>query len=785
MKQYLWSATALFILSVLAGASVYVARQPAGILYGEAAVPVSALGTRYYAILRREAGAYGSLRQPANPDAAGYLGTGTSVDADVRLNSGAALAFAVLASHTGRSPSGVRSPASSAVSPRGSSSNPDADRAIRILRYLVYTHRVGPGVATDAKKWGSSDGSAVDASNMGMAAYLVRPWIDSPTYSGVGSVVDFEAERYLLSSPSTESARDSAALSNVAAGSILCVAGTLFSSGRTAYAFQRRALDYIRLVLTTNRDLGASQNGSRSPTLFPDLTLQCDGQFSTAAELQVLAALSRCALCYRLVSQQEPADLDLHVTDCWGRVLLKLGVAGGWFLTIDGGVTPATSAVSWLATAFSDPAAMAVDQESADRLVQDSGLNGEIEPTMLEEPRPADIAVRTLIYNYFSPAAGAIPLPRAMLDRSLAGVTWLPAASMAINRSETAAASYSWVSGAGEAWALANGEHIQWRFYPAASGSQTPGAVSESPAWTVGSDDFTTMGVLKLENGASVQAGVYSLSQGAVVLLEHAAVSPDDAGIALSKSSVSQEPDLFRDDEQKGKLDPSEPRWANIDNSLGIIVLQGTIRSVSPPGVGPADPTRSTWPIMSLGPGTDQTVMAVLYPGLTVRETRDLAASTAALRFAGPGWAGALIPSASDGDELVVGRFAGATDTLVSLSSGYGAPVTVEEGVLTGTVTTVALSSPSGAAHSERITCWLNVGGGVSVTARQGPDAGACTITNSAQQSTTVTARYISTGVPCQITGEDGRTLVRLPAREDLGEVHFNLSPGRAVTMRY
>ncbi|MCA1597194.1 MAG: hypothetical protein LC772_12345, partial [Chloroflexi bacterium] len=230
---------------------------------------------------------------------------------------------------------------------------------------------------------------------------------------------------------------------------------------------------------------------------------------------------------------------------------------------------------------------------------------------------------------------------------------------------------------------------------------------------------------------------------------------------------------------------PDSVRWLDLDNELGIIVMDGTPIRLALPGVSSRDPRRSVWPLASVAPGPDNTTLVALYPNLTVGQTRAAARDSSSLRFAGVGWAGALLPAPGGGQQLVVGRYGGDPSTVVALSSHLGAPVAVEDGVIAGAMSTLALSSPNGAARGESISCWLNSGIRGAVDARQSDEPGAAAITNPGQDEAVISARYLSTGRSCTLTAEDGRVIFRLPPRRTLGEVHFSLAAGRTVMLRY
>lgn len=781
VSQHLSVCLLVFVLAAAAGVGVYLHQHPHPSATTAAPVSPSVLGARYHSLLNGEIAALGPF-QTAGPGMI-YISSSNSDAPDIRASSGAALALAVQA--FGELPHARQiTPTSGAgrVPPMPST----AARAIWIMRYLARTHRSGSGSLPDGSKWGGSDASAVDAANLGLAAFLLRPWLDAQVRTTVADVVRFEAERYLLSSPASGVSGDSAAISNAAASNVLCVASSLYASGQARTAYQRRAEHYLSLILISSHDIPTNTNPSVEPNLFPDMTLQFKGNFSASAELEVIGTLARCALAYRLRGEEAPPQVRKNVTDCWRRVLVKLAVADGWFLGGEGRVTPGGTAVSWIAAAFNDAAAQAVDRDAIERITHAPWLHGNQATTSLAQTRPCEVAISSLLYGYFAQSNGPVlPLTDVTLAHSLSGVTWMPTASLAVNRNERLSTSYSWTSGAGQEWLLDSAQHVQWRFSPGPAGSMSPGVISEGPAWTVGRDSFATAGVLRLENGAAVQAAVYSLPGGGVILLEHTASAGDLASITLFKNTSSQEPDLFRDDEHGKKIGDGGFRWANMDDNLGIVLVKGAVTSMAEPGVLDNGARREVWPIMAAGPAADGTIVIALYPNVSARETRLLAAEAHPLAFASAGWSGLIVPGEHGSDELVISRFNGATSNTVTLSSDDGAPVTVEEASVSGAISSLAISSPAGAALLEPITCWLNVGSRSAIAARQGAEENTASITNPSQDNVEVTAHYLSSGRPCTVTEEDGHIMVRLSSHDGMGEVHFYLGPGRSVMLKY
>ncbi|MDQ2731595.1 MAG: hypothetical protein M3Y56_08045, partial [Armatimonadota bacterium] len=154
------------------------------------------------------------------------------------------------------------------------------------------------------------------------------------------------------------------------------MASSLYASGEARTAYQRRAEYYLGLVLISSHDLPGAHS-SAEPNLFPDMTLQYKGNFSASAELQVIGTLARCALPYRLRGEEAPPQVRKNVTDCWRRVLVKLAVAEGWFLGGEGRMTPGGAAVSWIASAFNDAGAQAVDQDAIERMIHAPWLHGD------------------------------------------------------------------------------------------------------------------------------------------------------------------------------------------------------------------------------------------------------------------------------------------------------------------------------------------------------------------------------------------------------------------------
>src|SRR5207253_710430 len=150
-------------------------------------------------------------------------------------------------------------------------------------------------------------------------------------------------------------------------------------------------------------------------------------------------------------------------------------------------------------------------------------------------------------------------------------------------------------------------------------------------------------------------------------------------------------------------------------------------------------------------------------------ESAKLAANIEAIEFTDSGWLGALVPTRDSAEALIVARYGGADSTVVALSSHIGAPVTVEEAQVNGTVSSTVLSNTDGEARIEPISCWLDAGPGGSIIAREGPEAGTAIIRNPGSANAAITAYYRSTGRPCTLTEEDGAELVSLPPRRSMG----------------
>ncbi|HET6382635.1 MAG TPA: hypothetical protein VFJ58_04520 [Armatimonadota bacterium] len=816
MKRFLAFTAAVFMLGALIGVVRYHARQSAA--DGPAALPTasSVLGAQYRFLMKRELASYSSVWHN-HPYECGYLGGGGSDNRDIRLNSAAALAYAVLVarhpsdaasssirtSNTGRGSNtgsgrpdrgnlnGRLSPGAAIAGPADSPRVQNEEvirgarrRAVMIIRFLASAHRVGGGTAVDGKKWGGTDAAAVDAANIGIAAYLIRSSLDQNTQRAAADVVRFEAERYLFASPATVVSGGSAAVSNAAASEILCVAAALYSSGEARSAYYRRAVTYLSRVFTTYSDV----IGAAPPTLFPDLTLQYGGGFSTSAELQVIQALATCALCYHLAGQTPPPELDQHVTDCWRRVLLRLSLTNGWFLTESGDVTSGGAGVSWLAAGLGDPAARAIDADTAARILRSPTLKGAVAITPLTQPRVGEVAYQELIYDYLSLSPHPpLSLTDQNLDVSLRGVTWLRSASLALNRTNSSIVTYSWPAGAGREWLISGGPYLRWRFGPEVDSALPLVPLTDAPVWSQDPTGFTTTGTLRLASGAAVQAAVCSLPDGLVILMERSSPGATHARIAFSDGPTLIEPDLYRDDENGASLPSPQPgivRWANVGNTA-ILILDGAIAAEAPPGVSSGDPPRDPWPLLTVVPGENRLIMAAIYPGPGQAQTQGLASASRLIPFLDSGWQGALIPAPDGSDYFVLNRFGGSTSTSASLTAARGAPVTVEEAVITGQTSSVALSSPRGAARWESITCWLTIPGRDAVNARQSEEPNAVMVTNPGDRTELVTARYLSSGRPCVVAAEDQRPIVRLAPRRKFGEVRFYLSPGRTVTVRY
>ncbi|MDQ2731596.1 MAG: hypothetical protein M3Y56_08050, partial [Armatimonadota bacterium] len=209
VSQHLSVCLLAFILAIAAGAAVYMRQHPHPTATAAAPVSPSVLGARYRSLLKKETALLGPF-QTAAPGMI-YIRIPNSNAPDIRSSSGAAFALAVQAFD--ELPHARQTTTAPGMGP-AATMPAAAARAIWIIRYLTHTHRSGSGSLPDGSKWGGSDASAVDASNLGLAAFLLRPFLDPQTRNAVADVVRFEAERYLLSSPAAGVEGDSAAISN-------------------------------------------------------------------------------------------------------------------------------------------------------------------------------------------------------------------------------------------------------------------------------------------------------------------------------------------------------------------------------------------------------------------------------------------------------------------------------------------------------------------------------------------------------------------------------------------
>ena len=783
MMKLLTTAVALFAGAVLLGFALYVWDVRSQPSVSPANGFASTAGARVSYLMDREIAACPDIKPVTGQDGIGYLWNGDSSPSEIRRMSGAALAFAVVATRISeRYPGlGVTSTASAPVSLSTADGPPTPARAaISLIRYLALTHRVGSGTATDGQKWGGSDAAAVDAANLGLAAHLVRSWLDDRTRGAVDNVVRFEAGRYLLSQPAAGGGGDSAGVSNAAAAAALCTAGALYAPAHARSAYAKRASDYGSLVLNTALDSTRDRGAGGLPSLFPDLTMQYGGAFSPSAELQVMGALAECALCYRLSGAESPLDIRPYVMDCWRRVMVKLVRPYGWFITGDAEVTEGGPAVSWLAAEFSDPAAVAVDGDAIERMINEPGLAGERCATPLLQSRLCETALSELIYRCFSSPSNRPSVSSS--HESQSGVTWLPSASMTINRGDTTITSFSWISGAGQVSILDGDGCLQWRFAPGGATAVQP-SMREAPAWSVGADNFATVGFVRLESGASVDAAVYSLPDGRVGLLERSSSSAEDSPLSIFRTCSLAQPSVTGDDARAVRSN-SGTRWLDIDGNLGIVVLEGDISPLQLPGDDSA-PRGGDWPIVNVYASADRTSVTLLAPSCDQRSTSALARSSRLVKFSDSGWAGAMLAAPAGGADFIVARFAGATSALVALNSDLGAPVVVEQGSVQGGVSSVAISSPANAARWEPVSCWLTVGEHGSLDAKQGREYHTASFSNPGLGMASVTVRYLSSGRGCTVTEDDGHTIVKVVGRTGLGEIHFSIGAGRSAEFKY
>ncbi len=386
---------------------------------------------------------------PGKPDW-GYYGRGGHVENDVRPITYATMVNAFLAE----------------VHPPDDTLG-EGDRAryrrdaVAALRYLVDSHKIGPGNCLNGKPWGDQWQSAMWARAAGMAGWMLWGHLDRQMKVSVVRLVEHEADRFLDTSPKSSEFRDTGAEENAWNSMHLALAATMMPDHPRAARWDEAARRYMYNSLSVAADQDDETPGDfdrpinkwvRTVNAHPDFTVENHSLVHIGYLKTTLAMLMESGTHYMIAGRPIPGACFHHVDEGLDVVLHSMAWDGSpvffggndWKIVHSQATDVLLYAV--LNVAGNDRRAAHLESTALDWL----GRMQEQEDGFYNVRRDLEyggLCATRLIASYLAHAAGggaARPVLADEFDQSVSGVTELEFAQAILHRTPTKFASFSW-----------------------------------------------------------------------------------------------------------------------------------------------------------------------------------------------------------------------------------------------------------------------------------------------------------------------------------------------------